>query len=100
MISLTVNHPGSPYFEIFSYPAGEMQVRIKPMHVEAFSNADNITVTARITKPEHIVSLALLKSAIDGVPGSRTTTLVMPYLPFSRADRRFTQGDCDGMAVF
>ncbi len=82
----------SPVYEQFSYPAGEHQIRFRGRFA-----GDDVTVIARISDGNDIVKLALLKNAI----GKRTETrLVLPYLPYSRADRPFTDGDCFGLEVF
>lgn len=79
-------------YEQFTYPAGEHQVRFRGRLA-----GDNVTVVARISSGDDIVKLALLKNAI----GKRTNTrLILPYLPYSRADRRFTDGDCFGLEAF
>lgn len=82
----------SPAYEQFTYPAGEHQVRFRGRLA-----GDDMTVIARINNGDDIVKLALLKNAI----GKRTSTrLVLPYLPYSRADRQFTDGDCFGLEAF
>lgn len=93
MRSATINlRNDSPAYEQFTYPAGEHQVRFRGRYA-----SDDVTVIARISNGEDIVKLALLKSALEGVLSSR---LVLPYLPYSRADRRFTDGDCYGLKAF
>jgi ribose-phosphate pyrophosphokinase len=49
------------------------------------------------------MKLLLLQDAIDSVtdhitPNNKST--LIPYLPYSRADRRFVEGDCLGKSVF
>lgn len=87
-------------YTMFKYPAGELQVRIKPEEFIAVASADSIEVTARLTDGE-IMELALLASAIGGLKkkGAKVT-LILPYLPYARADRRFVKGDCQGLRVF
>ncbi len=87
----------SPIYERFSYPAGEMQVRIRPDYAVAVAEAKRVTVLARITKPTDIIELALLRNTMDSKKDCR---LVLPYLPYSRADRKFTDGDCFGLLTF
>lgn len=87
----------SPVYECFPYPGGEMQARIRPTCVDAVAAARHITVLARIASPADIIELALLRNAIDF---KTPCTLVLPYLPYSRADRRFTDGDCYGLLTF
>lgn len=93
MTSATINlRNDSPAYEQFTYPAGEHQVRFRGRFA-----SDDVTVIARISNADDIIKLALLKNAI----GKRSETrLVLPYLPYSRADRRFTDGDCFGLETF
>ncbi len=93
MNSVTINL-NSPTYEQFTYPAGETQVRLKHL---AAPSADHVRIIARIKNGEDIVRLALLKSAVDD---GQYVDLVLPYLPYSRADRRFKPGDCLGLEVF
>jgi ribose-phosphate pyrophosphokinase len=99
----TINFPegkATGEFEMFRYPGGEVQVRLDE-HMVNVLYAPGITgvrVVARIYDGE-ITALAQLIDAIKSVT-TAPITLVLPYLPYSRADRRFTEGDCDGLAVF
>lgn len=93
MTTRTINlMNASPSYEQFTYPAGEHQVRFCGRLA-----ADHVNVIARIHSGDDIVKLALLKSAIG--PGAKTR-LILPYLPYSRADRRFSDGDCHGLETF
>lgn len=87
-------------YECFRYPAGEYQVRIKPTELKAILQATEVRVIAR--KQEGFVEkLALMADAIHIIVGNTAAmNLVLPYLPYSRADRRFTEGDCFGLRVF
>ncbi len=91
---------GNDRYSQFTYPAGEIQIRFldKPM-IEAIKQAAVIDILARITKPHQIVELALLADAIDGLAPDTMRRLVVPYLPYARADRRFVEGDCCGIAA-
>lgn len=91
-------------YDLISYPAGESQVRLKQHVIEGLefrktANLD-IDLIARIYSAQDIIQLALLKSAIDAVSDKLRVNLWLPYLPYSRADRRFTSGDCFGLKVF
>ncbi len=90
----------SEVYEQFRYPGGESQVRLKPESAAEVKAATSISITARIRRPDDLIHLALLRDAIDGTGTRATVHLRLPYLPYSRADRRFTDGDCDGLAVF
>lgn len=102
MTSAKITLGNHEQYQRFSYPGGEMQVRFPD--VALLQSVDVFTIVARITKPEDIIELALLRDAISGLfekalvlPQVR---LILPYLPYARADRRFTPGDCLGISVF
>lgn len=80
------------------YPAGETQTRIYASEFDAISDADSWNVVARIRNGE-IVELAQLVDALHHVDNARVD-LILPYLPYSRADRRFVRGDTHGLLVF
>lgn len=88
-------------YEEFRYPAGEVQVRLLDSELAKVAEADEIIVWARITTGD-ILALAMLKDAIEGVNKgtAQNIVLVLPYLPYGRADRRFTLGDCNGLETF
>lgn len=87
-------------YQRFTYPAGETQVRLLPEQVDGVRESEKITVVARVRSAEDIVELALLVDAIRGVNEDAVLNVVLPYLPYGRADRRFTPGDCFGLEVF
>lgn len=107
-LNINLNNKKSRYVETFSYPAGEIQTRLTAAGVQAVQEATVITVQLSIRNAEDIIRLWQFKDAVDGVlEGKRTRNqklprieLDLPYLPYSRADRRFVKGDCDGLAVF
>lgn len=82
--------------EIIRYPGGESQVRLRPELIPVLEF--NVTVTARVRSANDLIELALFIDAIDGVALSNLK-LILPYLPYARADRRFLPGDCLGIAV-
>lgn len=78
-----------------------MQVRFSDARIiSGIKQADDVDVIARITNASQIVELALLRDAIRGVSIKPGVRLILPYLPYARADRRFTDGDCLGIATF
>ena len=87
-------------YEVFTYPGGEMQVRFKPRLVEKIKEVDGVRIIARIFTPKDIIELALLTSAVEGIGIEKGIQLILPYLPYARADRRFTAGDCFGLETF
>lgn len=96
----------SKLYTTFNYPAGEAQVRINPSEIKELSESDQIIVYADLRSGNDLMELALLKDAIDNTIGDRTMftypeiILVLPYLPYSRADREFVPGDCFGLMTF
>lgn len=93
----------STQYKQFSYPAGEWQIRLTPETAKAVTDAERVVVVARIQSPTDIIKLALLLSAlgsVDGNAGIPYIQLVLPYLPYGRADRRFTAEDCAGLGTF
>lgn len=92
---------GSTDYTRIKYPAGEYQVRLGDEARAKIADADDVRVVARIGSMDQVVELCLLCDAIDSVATARTAkALVLPYLPFARADRRFVDGDCFGLGVF
>lgn len=107
-LNLNLNNKKSGYVETFSYPAGEIQTRLTPAGVQAVREATDISVQLLIRNAEDIVRLWQFKDAVDGALGGKKERneqlprmeLYLPYLPYSRADRRFVEGDCFGLGVF
>lgn len=90
--------PESDIYEEIRYPAGETQIRLREGVMERINAADEVRIIARVGSAQDIISLLLLGSAL-----SETTTpvsLILPYLPYSRADRAFRAGDCHGLEAF
>lgn len=87
-------------YEMFRYPAGELQVRLLNDQVvmENLESFDAIRVEMHTTAIEDLFGLALLADALTALPHRRS--LFIPYLPFARADRRFVKGDCFGLWWF
>lgn len=88
----------------FTYPAGETQVRIILSQLNEIRACKQVTVIARITDG-NIFPLQLLCNALSSVsdigsPYSLPLNIILPYLPYSRADRRFVEGDCYALGVF
>lgn len=94
-------------YDVIKYPAGELQVRFKKEALESLNSAGRVTVRARIQSAEKLMEIMLLAGAIQGsLPDVYSpedeipVNLHIPYLPYSRADRRFTDGDCHGLSTF
>lgn len=78
-------------------------MRILPEIVELVELADGVTIQASLAGTdihEHLAGLILLSDAIHGINPKVPQVLQLPYLPYSRGDRRFVDGDCHGLATF
>lgn len=92
---------GSFAYDTFQYPAGEWQVRLRPEMVNLLRESDKVRITARLRSGDDLMKLLLLEDAVEGVIAEETSIhLILPYLPYGRADRRFVSGDCHGARVF
>lgn len=85
------------YFDCFKFPAGELQVRIKPEYLAQIRESDRIKITAHLRTSEDIMKLMLLMDAVTYI--NSNVDVYIPYLPYGRGDRRFVQGDCFGAAT-
>ncbi len=88
----------SPFYEVFSYPAGEVQLRIKKEYLDWAKG--KVRIVSRDTSGNGLLRLGLLASAVYGLNPNVSLEVVFPYLPFGRADRVFVTGDCGGLATF
>lgn len=86
-------------YQVIKYPGGEHQVRFNEAQQAAIKEASTVIVIARITDGE-VMQLALLSDALARVHPNCDKTLVLPYLPYGRADRAFVKGDCFALEVF
>lgn len=105
MTSLTIDFNKANYFESFIYHDGAShQVRLTADGVAAVKRANIVKIIARLSNATDILNLVLLLDGINGVcqslPPWKMIFVVLPYLPFSRADRRFVEGDCAGLDCF
>lgn len=86
-------------YDLIKFPGGELHVRVKEDVMAAVSDIQTVSVTARITNAEKLIETFLVIDAVRQESG-REITLILPYLPYARADRRFSAGDCFGIASF
>ena len=102
MSTYFINMPddaGKKYHQ-FSYPAGEVQVRLLEDQIPIARDARTIVMTASITDGNSM-PMVMLTDALTHLSGMiERVILILPYLPYSRADRRFVEGDCDGLTLF
>lgn len=99
MIGYRITFPESNKFQCLEYPGGESQVRLNDGVIPDLLNSKRIIVDAVVDSAQRLVELLLLLDAIRNVTDGSKIILRLPYLPYSRADRRFTAGDCAGLAV-
>lgn len=86
-------------YDHFVYPAGESQVRIRTEYVKKVEYATHIFVEYKIHNGD-VMPLALLMDALKYMNPGAYYALDLPYLPYSRADRRFTAGDSHGLSTY
>ncbi len=90
----------SECYKKFRYPAGELQLRLTIETMESLRGVSCAVITARIKSSDDLIELCMLVSAIRSQPAIAELKIVLPYLPYGRADRRFVEGDCFGLEVF
>lgn len=95
---LVIGFPGTDYQQI-DYSGGELQVRLTPVTLEKVVSAEKIVINAMVRNAAELVALLLLNDALRA-KSDAPRYLYIPYLPYARADRRFTDGDCHGLAFF
>jgi ribose-phosphate pyrophosphokinase len=100
-LPLSMVDSGSFLYDEFQYPAGETQVRLTKEGARLAAVATDISISVRGFRSPDLLRLSLLKNALIGVNhGLADYTLILPYLPYAREDRRFVPGDCLGIAAF
>lgn len=90
--------PGDKRVETFPYPAGELQVRLNSELIAEINAGAEVRVWTEWSDNDDLMHTALLVNAVKGLRPLRLT-LILPYLPYARADRRFLPGDCFGLRV-
>ena len=85
----------SAFYETIKYPGGEYQARLREDWQDS-SFSGRIRIIAQALQPDWLIKLALLRSIFDETPAAGVD-LIIPYLPYARADRRFVRGDCFGL---
>ena len=92
---------GRGMYECFKYPAGELQVRLTNKVLIEYLKAsyDRPKIVATIKSSDDIMEFALLFDALART-GRSLPEVVLPYMPYARADRQFCEGDCVGSQTF
>ena len=99
MKTCSITLGGTQSYEKFKYPAGEMQVRLNSRTSQLVSECELVLVRARVKTAEDILEICMLCDAIRS-DSDKAIALILPYLPYARADRRFVAHDCFGLNVF
>jgi ribose-phosphate pyrophosphokinase len=95
---IRIPEDNSILYSLFTYPAGEVQVRMNSEQAKLIDRSDEVEIISRSS----FIKTAMLVDCVREVIGGRRipVSLVFPYLPYARADRRFTPADCFGLKVF
>lgn len=86
-------------YDLIRFPGGEQHIRVHESVMSAIEQSESVAVTARVNNSDKLIETLLLCDAVRQ-DTNRTLTLILPYLPYGRADRRFSAGDCFGVATF
>ncbi len=86
-------------YELIKFPGGELHIRLNESVMQEIEKSEMTALTARINDSQRLIETILLCDAIKQ-ESDRPVTLILPYLPYGRADRRFSSGDCFGVATF
>ena len=102
MSTYFINMPddaGKKYHQ-FTYPGGEVQVRLLESEILLIRSSRKIVMTVNITDGNPLPMVMLADALTSFSDLIERVILILPYLPYSRADRRFVPGDCAGLTVF
>lgn len=86
-------------YDLIRFPGGELHIRVHESVMSEIEKSESIAITARVTSSDKLIEAMLLCDAVKQ-EANRSVSLVLPYLPYGRADRRFSPGDCFGIATF
>ncbi|MBS1957104.1 MAG: ribose-phosphate pyrophosphokinase [Cyanobacteria bacterium SZAS-4] len=86
-------------YNLIHFPGGELHIRLNETVMSEIEKSESVVVTARVTNSDKLIETLLLCDAVRQ-DANRSVSLILPYLPYGRADRRFSPGDCFGVATF
>ncbi len=86
-------------YDLIRFPGGELHIRLHESVMSEIEKSESVAVTARVNNSDKLIEVLLLCDAIKQ-DADRSVSLILPYLPYGRADRRFSAGDCFGVATF
>lgn len=95
-------------YKFFIFPAGEVGIKLNCPNFKFFTNRPNLAtphnhqykVTARLHNSNDIISLAMIKNAIENEDLEAKIDLFMPYVPYARQDRICDTGEAFSLKVF
>ena len=92
------------YYTHFQYPAGEIDLRLSESLLKELDYSDILTIdlVARIRSPYDLILVKMLYSLleVETTAPRFDLNLILPYLPYSRADRQFVKGGNFGLDDF
>lgn len=97
-LKITMPDDNEIKYRSFRYPAGEVQVRLTKLGLEALAGADAWEIHT-YGVPD-MMELAQLNDALNFAKLVKQRVLFLNYMPYGRADRRFVEGDSTGLGVF
>ena len=92
-------------YKFFIFPAGEVGIKLNCPNFRFFNNIKDYShryykVTARLHSSDDIISLAMIKNAIENEDMKAKIDLFMPYVPYARQDRICDTGEAFSLKVF
>jgi ribose-phosphate pyrophosphokinase len=102
-------------YKFFIFPAGEVGIKLNCPNFRFFTNlpknlevtfdqphikTHTYKVTARLHNSDDIISLAMIKNAIENEDMEAKIDLFMPYVPYARQDRICDTGEAFSLKVF
>jgi hypothetical protein len=102
VIDFSLNRESDKAYDISHSPAGELQIRIREQYHQNILEADEIIIMCRLHENMHatIIGLLQLSDALRGIKPQASQVLMTPYLPYSHAIKRFSNGDSHGLCTF
>lgn len=83
--------------KLFNFPAGECHVKIGSAPV---NQETQITITTRLRNGNDVMNLLLATDAVKNQYRDVPVSLFLPYIPYSRQDRRMVNGEPFSLKVF
>jgi ribose-phosphate pyrophosphokinase len=88
-------------YKFFLFPAGEVGVKLDRSYTFFADRPNrNYTITAQLHNSNDVVSLAMIKDAIEREDMDAKIDLVCPYFPYARQDRKCDNGEAFALKVF